>query len=68
MSLFSLVVILLLVGVGLFLINRYGVEIVDQKVIKIINAVVIVIVIIWLVGVFLGGWSRLDQIKVPQLK
>ena len=67
MSLLSLVVILLLVGVGLFLINKYGSEIVDPKIIRIINAVVIVVVIIWLIGIFLG-WGRLDQIKVPQLK
>lgn len=68
MSLLSLVLVLILVGVGLWLLNTYGSSVIDAKVLKIINAVVIIVVVIWIIGIFLGGWGRLDQIRVPTIR
>lgn len=56
MGLIQLVVILILIGVGLYLINKYVPM--DGKIKTIINIVIVVVVIIWLlrvVGVFNGS-------------
>jgi len=50
MGLLQLVVILVLVGVGLWALNRYVPM--DATIKKIINIVVVVAVVIWLLGVF----------------
>ena len=67
MSLISLVLVLVVVGVALWLLNNYGAQVMDAKIVKIINIVVIIAVVIWLIGVLFGGWGRIDQIKVPRL-
>lgn len=50
MSLISIFITLVIVGVGLWLINTYLPM--DGKIKKILNAVVVIIVIVWLLGVF----------------
>jgi hypothetical protein len=50
MSLLSLLIILIVVGVVLWLINTYIPM--DGKIKKILNAVVVVFVILWLLSVF----------------
>lgn len=61
MSLISLVIVLIVVGILLWLINRF---IPMQPTIKkILNAVVIIIVILWLLSVF-GVTDSLDTIRI----
>lgn len=61
MSLISLVLVLVVVGVILWLINRF---IPMQATIKkILNAVVIIVVILWLLSVF-GVIDSLDTIRI----
>ena len=50
MSLVSLVVVLIVVGVILYLINNYIPM--DAKIKKILNALVIIVVILWLLQAF----------------
>ena len=57
MSLVSLVVVLVIVGVILWLINTYIPM--DAKIKKILNVVVVIVVIIWLLQAF----GVLDNIK-----
>lgn len=60
MSLVSLVVVLIVVGVILYLINNYIPM--DTKIKKILNALVIIVVILWLLqafGVLSGGLNGL---------
>lgn len=52
MSLVSLLIMLLAAGVVLYLINHF---VADPSLRKIGTIVVIVVVIIWLIGLFLGG-------------
>lgn len=61
MSLISLVVILIVVGVLLWLVNKYIPM--DATIRKIINIVVIVAVCIWLLGIF-GLLPDLNAIRV----
>lgn len=61
MSLISLILVLVVVGIVLWLINRF---IPMQPTIKkILNAVVIIIVILWLLSVF-GVIDSLDTIRI----
>ena len=64
MTLLYVVLVLLAVGVGLWLINTYASQIVDLKIIKIINVVVILVVVYWLLVVS-GIWAWLSTIKMP---
>ncbi len=61
--LITIVIVLLVVGVGLWLINAYIP--LDPKIKKIINIVVVVAVVIWLLQVF-GVWGHAKDIKVGQ--
>jgi len=62
MSLISLVLTLIVIGVLLWLINTYIPM--DAKIKKIINVVVVVAVIIWILGMFLGTWGSLLNIRI----
>jgi hypothetical protein len=58
MSLISVLIVLIVVGVGLWLINNYIPM--DGKIKKILNVVVVIIVILWLLsafGVFDSGFN-----------
>jgi hypothetical protein len=50
MSLVSLVIVLIIVGVGLWLINNFIPM--DAKIKKILNIVVVIVVIVWLLQAF----------------
>lgn len=65
MSLISLVVTLIVVGVLLWLVNTYIPM--DAKIKKILNVVVVICVIVWLLYAF-GILGRSGDIQVPQLR
>jgi hypothetical protein len=61
MSLVTLVITLIVVGVLLWLVNTYIPM--DGKIKKIINVVVVIVVILWLLRVF-GVWGNIENISV----
>jgi len=65
MSMISLVVTLIVVGVLLWLVNTYIPM--DGKIKKILNAVVVICVVVWLLYAF-GVLGRGGDIRVPQLR
>jgi hypothetical protein len=64
MSLISLVVTLIVVGVLLWLVNTYIPM--DGKIKQILNIVVVICVVIWVLYAF-GIISHADTIRVPQV-
>ena len=64
MSLISLVIVLIVVGVLLWLVNTYIP--LDPMIRKIINIVVIVAVILWLLSLF-GLFAGLNNIRVGRI-
>ncbi len=64
MSLISLIVTLIVIGVLLWLINSYIPM--DGKIKKIINVVVVICVVVWLLSVF-GVLGHSGNIRVPQI-
>jgi 1-acyl-sn-glycerol-3-phosphate acyltransferase len=64
MSLISLIVTLIVVGVLLWLVNAYIPM--DGKIKKILNVVVVICVVIWLLSAF-GVIGHTGDIRVPQL-
>lgn len=64
MSLITLVITLVVVGVLLWLINTYLPM--DATIKRIINIVVIIVVVIWLLSVF-GLFASLGNVNVPTL-
>ena len=66
MSLLTLVVVLIVIGVLLGLMNKY-IDM-DGKIKNIINVVVIIAVVLWLLGIFLGGFDSVSHIQVPTLR
>ena len=64
MSLISLVVTLIVVGVLLWLVNTYIPM--DAKIKKILNVVVVICVVVWLLSVF-GVLNQSGSIRVPQV-
>jgi len=65
MSLVSLVVTLIVVGVLLWLVNTYIPM--DGKIKQILNAVVVICVVIWLLYAF-GVIGRAGEIRVPRVQ
>lgn len=65
MSLISLIVTLIVIGVLLWLVNTYIPM--DGKIKKILNIVVVVCVVIWLLYAF-GIINRGGDIRVPQVR
>jgi hypothetical protein len=61
MSLVTIVITLIVVGVLLWLVNTYIPM--DGKIKKILNAVVVVVVVLWLLNVF-GVWGHLHDVRV----
>lgn len=61
MSLLSLVITLLVVGVLLYLVNRYIPM--DPTVKRIINILVIVVIVIWILRA-LGFWGYIGNVKI----
>jgi hypothetical protein len=67
MPLVQVVIVLIAVGVGLYLINNY-VTIMDAKIKKILNWVVIVVVIIWLLSLFFPAVLNLGGLTVGKVR
>ena len=65
MSLISLVVTLIVVGVLLWLINAYIPM--DGKIKQILNIVVVIVVVLWLLSAF-GVLGHSGDIRVPQVR
>ena len=65
MSLISLAVTLIVIGVLLWLVNTYIPM--DGKIKKILNIVVVICVVVWLLFAF-GVLNHSSEIRVPQLK
>lgn len=61
MSLLSIVIILIIVGIALWLVNTYIPM--DGKIKRILNIVVVVVVLIWLLRA-LGAFAYLDKIRI----
>lgn len=61
MSLLSIIIALIVVGVLLYLLNQFVPM--DAKIKRIINIVVVVVVIIWILKV-LGAWNYLSNITI----
>jgi hypothetical protein len=67
MSLISLVIVLIVVGVLLWAVNTFGASFIDGKILKIINIVVVIFVVLWLVSIFIG-FGPIDQIRVGRIR
>ena len=65
MSLISLIITLVVVGVLLWLVNAYIPM--DGKIKKILNIVVVICVVVWLLFAF-GVIDRSSDIRVPQIR
>ena len=65
MSLISLVVTLIVVGVLLWLVNSYIPM--DAKIKKILNIVVVIVVVLWVLSAF-GVLGHSGDIRVPQIR
>jgi uncharacterized membrane protein YhdT len=65
MSLISLAVTLIIVGVLLWLVNAYIPM--DGKIKKILNVVVVICVVVWLLFAF-GILNHSSEIRVPQIR
>lgn len=65
MSLISLAISLIVIGVLLWLVNTYIPM--DGKIKKILNVVVVICVVIWLLVAF-GVLDRSGDIRVPQVR
>lgn len=61
MDLISLIIVLVVVGIALWLINAYVPM--DYKIKRILNIAVVVVVVIWLLGMLLGG-TNLGGIRI----
>lgn len=61
MTLVNLVLILIVIGVLLWLVNSFIPM--DKKIKKILNAVVIIVVVVWLLKVF-GLWDIITSIRI----
>ena len=65
MSLISLAVTLIVIGVLLWLVNAYIPM--DGKIKKILNVVVVICVVVWLLFAF-GILNHSSEIRVPQIR
>jgi len=54
MSLISLVLTLVVIGVLLWALNKFGSQFIEANILKIINIVVIVAVVLWVLFKFIG--------------
>ena len=67
MSLVSLVIVLIVVGILLWLVNTQLGSVIAAPMLKIINIVVIVAVVLWLLSV-LGLFNEISAVRVPRLR
>ncbi len=62
MSIISLLIVLIVIGVILWLLNTYIPM--DPKIKQILNVVVIILVILWILNLVLGGIGHLGDIRI----
>lgn len=62
MPLLQLIFILFLIGVALWAVNKWGAQIMDAKIVLILNIAVVIAVVIWLLHLF--GIFDLNTIRV----
>jgi hypothetical protein len=67
MSLLALVLVLIVIGVLMGLLNKYGPSYVDGKFITLINIVVIIAVVLWLLQVT-GLLPMASTVQVPRVR
>lgn len=65
MSLISLVIVLIVVGILLWLVNAYIPM--DAKIKNILNIVVVIAVVLWLLNVF-GVFGAIHDVTVPRIR
>jgi len=65
MSLISVVITLVIVGVLLWLMNTYIPM--DVKIKRIINILVIIVVVLWLIGAIFG-YGHINDIRLPTVR
>ncbi len=65
MPLINIVITLIVVGVLLWLVNAYIPM--DEKIKKVLNVVVLIVVVVWLLQVF-GVLSYIDQVNVRPVR
>ncbi len=61
MPILTIVIVLIVVGVLLWLINNYIPM--DRKIKNLLNAVVVILVVLWLLKAF-GVWDSLKSLKI----
>lgn len=61
MSVITIIIVLVVVGLILYLVNKYLPM--DEKIKLILNIVIVIILIIWLLKAF-GVWGELNSVKV----
>ena len=61
MSLITIVITLIVIGVLLWLVNTYIPM--DGKIKKVLNVVVMVVVVLWLLNVF-GVWGHMHDVRI----
>ena len=66
MSLVALVITLIVVGVAVVLVNRFGAEFIDARILRLINLVVGICVVVWLLSVF-GLLDSCNTVRVPRV-
>ena len=63
MPLGQLVVLLIFIGIGLAVLNKFGPPYVDGKIITLVNWVVMIAVFLWIIDLFFGfpfgGWGNI---------
>lgn len=67
MSLISLIVTLIIIGILLWLVNTQLGQFIAQPILKIINVIVVVVVVLWLIGVVFG-FGALSSVQVPTVR
>lgn len=65
MSLLVVIIVLILVGLLMGAVNRYGKDWLGPGWLRLINAVAIIATIIWLLAMF-GVWDYVDTIRLPR--
>jgi len=65
MPLLSVVLALIIVGICLWVVNKFIPM--DEKIKMILNVVIVIVVVLWLLNIF-GLFSAMSSVKVPTVK
>ena len=67
MTLVSLILTLIVVGVLLWLVNTYVAQFMAAPMVKLINIIVVIVVVLWLLSVF-GLIGPIGSLRVPTVR